>query len=200
MSAGGYTRTVGAISRPLAGVVMALALSGTPALLAACALLCVPSSTHVATAAAVSPHAACCLPQREAPPPGHAHHGAHDGAVASSPTGVPEHAPQMAGVEASCCPDAQTVSIAATASGRADGGLLAASPAVAVAVLAERLPTGSARAGTLHPPLRAPARRPLVLRISIPRTSAAASAATSSRSPLAGRGTPRRARLRQDSP
>lgn len=165
MSAGGYTRPVGAISRRLAGVVMALTLSGTPALLAACALLCVPSSTHAATAAAVSSHAACCLPEREAPPSGHAHHGAHDGAVASSPTGVPAHAPQMAGADASCCPDAHTVSIAATTSGRADGSLLVASPAVAVAVLAERLATGSAHAGALHRPLRHPARTPLVLRI-----------------------------------
>jgi hypothetical protein len=155
---------VGATSKRLASVVVALTLSGTPAVLAACALLCVTAPAHAADAAPASPHA-CCVPEGEAPPAGHAHHGAHDGVVASTPAAVPAHAPQMAGADASCCPDAQTVRIAATASGRTDGGLLVASAPAAPLTMAARRPGGRARAATLHWPLRAPVRTPLVLRI-----------------------------------
>jgi hypothetical protein len=156
---------VGANSQRLASVVLALTLSGTPALLAACALLCAPGVA--ATAADTPDHAACCIPDRDVPAGSHAHHGAHDTPATSTALGDvgPGHRSHMTGADASCCPDSQMASLAATATGRADGSLVVASPAVAPVTRAARPPTGTVRTGTPHWPLRAPARPPLVLRI-----------------------------------
>jgi hypothetical protein len=161
---------VGAKTKRAASLVMALALSGTPALPAACALLCVADTTHAATghvAPADSHRRSCCVPDREAPPTGHAHHGTHDTAARPPAVAVlaPDDASQVAGADATCCPDSRTAGVASAAIARADGGLLVAPPVV-VAAPAVRQPSPSlARVGTPHRPLRSPTRTPLVLRI-----------------------------------
>jgi hypothetical protein len=152
---------VGAHTTRAASVVLAVVLSGTPALLAACAVLCVPATSHAAEGE--SQHSSpCCVAERETPA-GHAHHGTP--AESAGPRVAPDEATRMIATDGSCCPDGQSLAVAAAAMTRVDTGLLVAPPIAALALAVARPASTTASADRLHAPLRSPARPPLVLRI-----------------------------------
>jgi hypothetical protein len=144
--------------------VLAVVLSGTPALLAACAMLCVAPTSHAAGAAHQdSPQpSSCCVVEREMPPTGHTHHGTPAESVGSRASDL---AVQIAATDGSCCPDGGSVAVTASAIARVDTGLLIAAPTAAGALETARRSSTGAVVARLHSPPRSPARTPLVLRV-----------------------------------
>jgi hypothetical protein len=156
---------VGAHTKRAASVVLAVVLSGTPALLAACAMLCEPAghAAHRSRPQDAPSHSACCVTERATAPAGHAHHATPDHGAASPV--APDVAAHMTSAVASCCGDGLGVAVAAAAITRVDTGLLVAPPIAALAVTVARPAPTTAGVGRLHSPRRSPARPPLVLRI-----------------------------------
>jgi len=155
-----YTREVMVVTARLASVLMALVLSGTPALVQACALLCTPEMRLAGQARAA---------EVAATPDDHAHHAHHagpDGAAESATPGTAQ-APASAVTTAApgCCPDTPGLTAALLLPARADAGVTAAPAVLQLADVDARAAVWRASATRIHPPRPLAARPPLVLRI-----------------------------------
>jgi hypothetical protein len=160
------------LPRRVISLVLMVCFAGTPSLLLACAVICVPGTmTHGLAAAAKEAASASEASAHE-----HMHHSTAAGQSASVRTASPQPAPSVTAanlatsadvVGRGCCTHTSTSATTATTTTRADVTALGAPAALAVfiAVPAGR-DMGQARAtlvGRSFPP--APVRSPLVLRI-----------------------------------
>jgi len=164
-----YTRDVGSRAHRLVSVVLAFALSGSPAVLAACTALCMDS--------AVAAHAA------DATPAGHQGHGAitdagvaphaHHSSPASprpavsaaDPSPHAHSAARLVGACDSCCDAGAAAVVAGPGVERTSGQAFALAPTVAVAPFYPSVTTPRATPPSAHVPPPSPTRAPLTLRI-----------------------------------
>ncbi len=165
-----YTRGVGSFGHRLTSVVMAFALSGSPAVLSACMALCLDSpvaaNTTDATQAGHEDHAVVTEPAAASP---HAHHGT---AVSPPPAASEANPSPLAPSDArligncdNCCVAGPVGLAAGPAVERTDGKTFAMAPTVAVALF--QVSVAAAAAPPLKPlvPPPSPTRAPLALRI-----------------------------------
>ncbi len=163
-----YTRNVVSWARRLVGIAAALAVSGSPAVLAVCMTLCVPAGPAAATPMEHGPAAAHATHEPvAAAPSGHAHHAAppaHDmsGHRASPPDSSSARLTASCGT---CCDEAGVAVMPGVVVDRTAALKVAAAP-IATSVLSVRTITlmrvVSPPDVTVPPP---PTRAPLVLRI-----------------------------------
>jgi hypothetical protein len=149
---------------------MAFALSGPPAVLAACMALCLDSPMAGASATGGTPaghsgHGAMNEPTAASP---HAHHGTAASTLTASVANESPLAPldaRLVGSCDSCCVDGPLAIAAGPGVERADGRVFAMAPAVSVASF--RLSAATHAAAPPSPPVPppSPTRAPLALRI-----------------------------------
>lgn len=166
-----YTRNVAIWAHRLTSLAVALALSGSPAVLAACMALCVESPVTAADQTSQS-HAGHGPHPAEAAVPAassHAHHGASAtqsaGAVSHSSTTQESSDTRLVATCSNCCVDGQVASTAGLNAERSGANALGAAPSVEVASF--HLPPAADALSPPRPPTAppAPTRAPLALRI-----------------------------------
>lgn len=167
----GYARDVPSWAHRLTSLAIALALSGSPAVLAACMALCVESPVTAAAQTGQS-HARHGAHSAEAALPAAPSH-AHDGASATRSAGAASHSSptqqssdaRLVATCSNCCIDGQVVSTAGLNVERSGAKALGAAPSVEVASF--HLPVAMRAVSPPSPPTAppAPTRAPLALRI-----------------------------------
>ena len=166
-----YTRDVASLVHRLTSLALAFALTGSPALLAACMAFCLHGSVEAATGAA-HPHAGHGAQQAEAAPAasGHVHHGVSaatdsPGAVTHDPSQHSTSAVRVAGVCTDCCTSGPLTSAADLGGERSNAKTFTAVPNVQVASFG--LTTAPDAVSPPRPPISplSPTRSPLALRI-----------------------------------
>lgn len=165
-----YTPGVGSFALRLTSVVMAFALSGSPAVLAACMALCLDSPMAAASATDGPPadhqgHGAVAEPAAASP---HAHHGT--AASTQSTASLASASPlalsdaRLVGSCDSCCVGGPVAFAAGPGVERTDGKAFATAPAVSVAFHVMAATHAAAPPSPPFPP-PSPTRAPLALRI-----------------------------------
>ena len=166
-----YTRNVGSLAHRLTSLALAFALTGSPALLAACMAACLHASAAAATRTAHplaqhDKHSA----QSASAASRHVHHGASDAtnspaAMTHVPSGHPTPDARMAGVCTDCCTSGRLTFTADLGGERGNVQTFAAAPIVEVASfgLMPAADDVSPPGPPIPPP--APSRAPLALRI-----------------------------------
>lgn len=167
----GYTRSMSSRTKQLASVVTVVVLSGAPAMLSACAALCLPGIVHAAagqedqalSAVEAVDHVAASS---------HAHHAAsvapakdHATADHRSALGMAVADSKIAGTDHACCPDARAIGLRSVASPRVDTAAPLVSTVASVPLLQARRSVPVAHAADTTGARRSPARTALVLRI-----------------------------------
>jgi len=167
----GYTRSV-ALPKRLTSLAIAIALSGSPAVLSACMALCLPGvDTAASNTDSQSAGHAAHLAAAPAGASAHAHHGSsvsHESA-ATAPTTASSHGSAEARLSTTCtncCPEGQAVLVAGPGVERTDAKSFSVTSTGSQ--VASFLPTPlGLRASPPNPPVPppSPTRAPLVLRI-----------------------------------
>ncbi len=166
-----YTRNVVSWAHRLTSLAVALALSGSPAVLAACMALCVESPVTAAaqTSQAHAGHGAHSAAAAVPAASSHAHHGAaatqSAGAVSHSSTNHESSDTRLVATCSNCCVDGEVASTAGLNAERSGANALGAAPSVEVASF--HLPPAAHALSPSSPPTAppAPTRAPLALRI-----------------------------------
>lgn len=165
-----YTRGVGSFAHRLTSVLMAFALSGSPAVLSACMALCLDSpvaaNTTDATQAGHGDHATVAEPAAPSP---HAHHGTaaspQPTATVANPSSLAPPDARLVGTCDNCCVAGPVAFAAGPGVERTDGKAFAMAPTVAVALF--QMSVATPAPAPLRPPVPppSPTRAPLALRI-----------------------------------
>jgi hypothetical protein len=157
------------LAHRLTCVAMAFALSGSPAVLAACMALCLDGQATANTDATLAGHDGHAVVTEPAAPSPHAHHGT---AASSQPTAsvvdpspLAPSAARVVGTCDSCCVAGPAAFAAGPGIARTDGKALAMAPAVAVALFQVSVATDTAAPPSPPVPPPSPTRAPLALRI-----------------------------------
>lgn len=165
-----YTRGVASFTHRLTCVAMALALSGSPAVLAACMALCLDSPTAaIVTDGAQADHnghGAMAGPVAESP---HAHHSTP---AANQPTAIAANASPLASSDArlvqscgNCCLAGPVAFAAGPGVERTDAKACGVAPAIEVVSFHVSVATHEAAPPSPPVPPPSPTRAPLALRI-----------------------------------
>ncbi len=169
-----YTPAVRHLQRRVAGLFMAVVLSGPQVITAACEVVCTPSEAHRGVHSAVGVSHGSSQPgvvtesfDRETlasslPAGGH-HHGQTE---SIQRTGTSPTHRRVRGDRGACCPDAESMPVVMAADGRTDGQT--SFDRVSLVAVAALLPLHRGVPAQPHAPppaVASPAHRPLVLRI-----------------------------------
>lgn len=165
-----YTRHVASRAHRVISVVLAFALSGSPAVLSACTALCLDSPVSAASLEpAVAGHHGHGAMAEVAPASPHAHHSspASPRSVVSTADPSPQahSAARLIGACDSCCNAGSAAVVAGPGVERTSGQALAMAPAVAVASFQPSVTTQPAAPPSAPVPPPSPTRAPLTLRI-----------------------------------
>jgi hypothetical protein len=167
----GYTRSV-VLSKRLTSLAIAIALSGSPAVLSACMALCLPG-VHTAASDTDTQPAGHAAPLAAAPASAsaHAHHGSpvSNESAATAPTtassdGLSET--RLSATCTNCCPEGQVILVVGPGVERTDAKFFSVSSTASQVASVLPTPLGLEASPPSQPvPPPSPTRAPVVLRI-----------------------------------
>lgn len=164
-----YTRNVVSVAKRLTSLATVLALSGSPAAVAACMAAClhgVPAAAVAHESDVAVAHAGHASSPQPSAASEHAHHATPAAPASAAPAGDP--APSTARLAAGCddcCPDGQAA-VVATSGALRTNALVAGAPLPTLAAPFFAATSGPGAASPVPPvPPPSPTRAPLVLRI-----------------------------------